>query len=95
MGKDVDKKIKIDDTDIDIIRHLQDGRKSFKRIAEELSLAENTVRSLLGRQALPEREVYELGKGQSLVVRPSLQLSEQIVVDAQGRSHGGIISSHE
>ncbi len=45
MGKDVDKKLKIDETDIDIIRHLQDGRKSFKRIAEELSLAENTVRS--------------------------------------------------
>lgn len=49
MGKDVDKKPKIDETDIDIIRHLQDGRKSFKRIAEELSLAENTVRSRVAR----------------------------------------------
>ena len=45
MAKDEEKKVKIDETDIDIIRHLQDGRKSFKRIAEELSLAENTVRS--------------------------------------------------
>jgi Lrp/AsnC family transcriptional regulator for asnA, asnC and gidA len=45
MGKDEDKRIKIDETDISIIRHLQDGRKSFKRIADELSLAENTVRS--------------------------------------------------
>jgi Lrp/AsnC family transcriptional regulator for asnA, asnC and gidA len=45
MGKDAEKKLKIDETDIDIIRHLQDGRKSFKRISEDLSLAENTVRS--------------------------------------------------
>ena len=45
MAKDEEKKIKIDETDIEIIRHLQDGRKSFKRIAEDLSLAENTVRS--------------------------------------------------
>jgi len=45
MAKDEEKKVKIDETDIDIVRHLQDGRKSFKRIAEDLSLAENTVRS--------------------------------------------------
>jgi Lrp/AsnC family transcriptional regulator for asnA, asnC and gidA len=37
--------MKIDDTSIEIIKHLKDGRKSFKKIAEEMSLAENTVRS--------------------------------------------------
>jgi len=37
--------MKIDKTDIAIIRHLRDGRKSFKQIADELSLAENTVRA--------------------------------------------------
>ena len=37
--------MKIDDTTIAIIKHLRDGRKSFKRIAENLNLAENTVRS--------------------------------------------------
>jgi Lrp/AsnC family transcriptional regulator for asnA, asnC and gidA len=37
--------MKIDDTSIKIIKHLKDGRKSFKKIAEEMSLAENTVRS--------------------------------------------------
>ena len=49
MGKSEDRKAKIDETDIAVIRHLQDGRKSFKRIAEELSLAENTVRSRVTR----------------------------------------------
>ena len=37
--------MKIDQTHIAIIRHLQDGRKSFKEIAEVLSITENTVRS--------------------------------------------------
>ena len=37
--------MKIDDTTIAIIKHLRHGRKSFKRIAESLNLAENTVRS--------------------------------------------------
>ncbi len=37
--------MKIDATSIDIIRHLQDGRKSLKKIADDLSLSENTVRS--------------------------------------------------
>jgi Lrp/AsnC family transcriptional regulator for asnA, asnC and gidA len=34
-----------DTTNIDIIRHLRDGRKSFKEIAAEMSLSENTVRA--------------------------------------------------
>ena len=36
--------MKIDETSIAILRQLQEGRKSFKTIAEELSIAENTVR---------------------------------------------------
>ncbi len=35
----------IDDTSLAIIGHLRDGRKSFKQIAEDLGLSENTVRS--------------------------------------------------
>ena len=35
----------LDATNLDIIKHLRQGRKSFKKIAEELSLSENTVRS--------------------------------------------------
>jgi len=37
--------MKIDATTIDIIKHLQDGRRSLKKIADDLSLSENTVRS--------------------------------------------------
>ncbi len=36
--------MKIDETNIAIVKHLREGRKSFKQIADELSLAENTVR---------------------------------------------------
>ncbi|MFH2066107.1 MAG: Lrp/AsnC family transcriptional regulator [Pseudomonadota bacterium] len=37
--------MKIDETNIEIIRHLRDGRKSFKKIADELNITENTVRA--------------------------------------------------
>jgi Lrp/AsnC family transcriptional regulator, regulator for asnA, asnC and gidA len=37
--------MKIDATTIDIIKHLQDGRISLKKIADHLSLSENTVRT--------------------------------------------------
>ena len=37
--------MKIDQTTIEIIKHLQDGRKSLRMIADDLSLSENTVRS--------------------------------------------------
>lgn len=39
----------IDDTNIEILRHLKDGRKSFKLIAESLSVTENTVRSRVNK----------------------------------------------
>ena len=35
----------IDETNMEILRHLKDGRKSYKLIASELSITENTVRS--------------------------------------------------
>jgi Lrp/AsnC family transcriptional regulator for asnA, asnC and gidA len=37
--------VKIDRTHMEIIRHLRDGRKSFKEIAEALAVTENTVRA--------------------------------------------------
>ena len=39
----------IDDTNIQILRHLKDGRKSFKVIADALSLTENTIRSRVNK----------------------------------------------
>ena len=35
----------VDETNLNIIRQLRDGRKSFREIARELSITENTVRS--------------------------------------------------
>lgn len=41
--------MEIDDTNIRILRHLKDGRKSFKLIADDLSITENTVRSRVSK----------------------------------------------
>jgi Lrp/AsnC family transcriptional regulator for asnA, asnC and gidA len=41
--------MKLDPTSIEIIKHLRQGRKSFKRIAQALSISENTVRSRVKR----------------------------------------------
>jgi Lrp/AsnC family transcriptional regulator, regulator for asnA, asnC and gidA len=41
--------MKIDETNLAIIRHLRDGRKSFKKIANDLSITENTVRARITR----------------------------------------------
>ena len=37
--------MKIDQSVIELIKHLRDGRKSLKKIANDLGLSENTVRS--------------------------------------------------
>jgi len=42
-------RMKIDETNLAIIKSLRDGRKSFKKISEELSLSENTVRARVNR----------------------------------------------
>lgn len=41
----------IDQLNIDIIRQLRDGRKSFKKIADALGITENTVRSRVNKLA--------------------------------------------
>lgn len=41
--------MKIDETSLAMIKHLKDGRKSFKKISEELSVSENTVRTRVNR----------------------------------------------
>jgi len=39
----------VDPINLTIIKHLRDGRKSYKKIAEELSLSENTVRTRVNK----------------------------------------------
>jgi Lrp/AsnC family transcriptional regulator for asnA, asnC and gidA len=41
--------MKIDETSIAICKHLRDGRKSFKKIADELNVSENTIRSRVNK----------------------------------------------
>jgi Lrp/AsnC family transcriptional regulator for asnA, asnC and gidA len=41
--------MKVDETNIAIIRHLRTGRKSFKKIADDLGITESTVRSRVGK----------------------------------------------
>jgi Lrp/AsnC family transcriptional regulator for asnA, asnC and gidA len=41
--------MKIDKTNLAIIKHLRDGRRSFKDIAHQLGLSENTVRTRVHR----------------------------------------------
>ena len=41
--------MKIDETNLAIIKHLRHGRKSFKEIAEDLSISENTVRARVNK----------------------------------------------
>jgi Lrp/AsnC family transcriptional regulator, regulator for asnA, asnC and gidA len=50
--------MKIDETSLAIIKHLRNGRKSFKTIADDLSITENTVRARVNR--LTEEGVLEV-----------------------------------
>ena len=50
--------MKIDQTNIDIIRELKQGKKSFKKIADKLTITENTVRSRVNK--LQEEDVLEI-----------------------------------
>lgn len=50
--------MKIDETNIDIIRELKDGKKSLKIIADKLQITENTVRSRVNK--LQEEGVLEI-----------------------------------
>lgn len=50
--------MKIDETNLAIIKHLRDGRKSFKQIADELGVSENTVRARV--QKLTEEGILEV-----------------------------------
>jgi len=50
--------MKIDETSLAIIKHLREGRKSFQKIAEDLSITENTVRARVNR--LIEKGVLDI-----------------------------------
>jgi Lrp/AsnC family transcriptional regulator for asnA, asnC and gidA len=68
--------MKIDETSLAIIKHLREGRKSFQKIAENLSITENTVRARVNRlieegvlditglvdpEAIPNHQLVKIG----------------------------------
>ena len=50
--------MKTDQIDIDIMRHIRDGRKPLKKIADAINLSENTVRKRLNKMI--DEEVLEI-----------------------------------
>ncbi len=50
--------MKIDDINIEIIKELKDGRKSFKSIADKLNITENTVRTRVSK--LKEEHILDI-----------------------------------
>lgn len=50
--------MKIDETNIAIIKHLRQGRRSFKKISEDLDITENTVRARVNK--LTEEGILEI-----------------------------------
>ena len=66
--------MKIDQTVIDLIKHLRDGRKSLKKIADDLGLSENTVRSRVNQ--LKQEGILDI----SGVVSPEALPGHRVVV---------------
>lgn len=66
--------MKIDDTNIDIIRELKQGKKSFKKIADKLSITENTVRARVNQ--LQDEGVLEICG----LVEPSMLPDHKVVI---------------
>lgn len=50
--------MKTDEMDIDIMRHIRDGRKSLKKIADAINLSENSARKRLNK--MMDEEVLEI-----------------------------------
>ena len=50
--------MKIDETNLAIIKHLRQGRRSFKKISEDLGITENTVRARVNK--LTEEGILEI-----------------------------------
>ena len=68
--------IKIDDTNLSIIKLLREGRKSYSVMAEELSLTENTVRSRVNK--LISENVIQI----SGLIDPSALPGHQVIIVA-------------
>lgn len=91
--------MKIDRTSIEIIKHLRDGRKSFGRIAKDMNVAENTVRSRVNR--LMEQGVLDISgvidpealpRHQSVIIGVKLTTVDLIKKGEEFSSMRGVVS---
>ncbi len=64
----------IDKTNLAIIKHLRNGRKSYQKIARELALSENTVRTRV--QKLMDKGILDI----SGVINPESMQGHRIVI---------------
>ena len=64
----------IDKTNLAIIKHLRNGRKSYQKIASELALSENTVRTRV--QKLMEKGILDI----SGVINPESMQGHRVVI---------------
>lgn len=64
----------IDKTNLAIIKHLRNGRKSYQKIARELALSENTVRTRV--QKLMEKGILDI----SGVINPESMQGHRVVI---------------
>lgn len=81
--------MKIDKTNIEIIRELKQGKKSFKRIADKLSITENTVRSRVNR--LQEEGILEICG----LVDPAKLPGHRVVIIGIKLSHMNLVEKGE
>ena len=66
--------MKIDSTNIEIIRELREGKKSFKKIADQLKITENTVRSRVNK--LQDEGILEICG----LVEPAMLPGHKVVI---------------
>lgn len=64
----------IDKTNLAIIKHLRNGRKSYQKIARELALSENTVRARV--QKLMQKGILDI----SGVINPESMQGHRLVI---------------
>ena len=67
-------KIDIDAINLAIVRHLRDGRKSYRDISRELAVSENTIRSRV--QKLIDAQVLDIAG----LVNPELLNGHRVVM---------------
>lgn len=91
--------MKIDETNLEIIKHLKDGRKSFKEIADDLSITENTVRARVNKmteEGLLEItgliDPHEISGHQLIIVGVKLKTMDLVIKGKEISALRGVVS---